>query len=76
MGDVGFRMIVKYTVLVNCTGDMTVVFFDSILKILTGLTYVAEGSTNEFNPPGHPDHPQSHLIIPSNSFSRPVCLAN
>ena len=31
MGDNGFRMIVGYTVLVNCTGDVTAVFFDSIL---------------------------------------------
>ena len=31
MGDVGFGMIVGYTVLVNSTGDMTAVFFDSIL---------------------------------------------
>ena len=31
MGDVGFGMIVGYTVLVNYNGNMTVVFFDSIL---------------------------------------------
>ena len=29
--DIGFGMIVGYTVLVNCTGDVTAVFFDSIL---------------------------------------------
>ena len=31
MGDVGFGMIVGYTVLVNCTGDVIAVSFDSIL---------------------------------------------
>ena len=31
MGDVGFGMIVGSTMLVNCIGDMIVVFFDSIL---------------------------------------------
>ena len=30
MGNVGFGVIVGYTVLVNCTGDVTAVFFDSI----------------------------------------------
>ena len=42
MGDVVFGMIVGYTVLVNCTGDMTAVLFDSILYTLAGLTYVGE----------------------------------
>ena len=31
MGDVVPKMIVGYTVSVNCTGNMTAVFFDSIL---------------------------------------------
>ena len=31
MGDVGFGLIVGYLVLINCTGNVTVVFFDSIL---------------------------------------------
>ena len=31
MGDAIFGMIVGYTVLVNCTEDVTAVFFDSIL---------------------------------------------
>ena len=38
--DVGFRMFVGHTVLVNSTGDVTAVFFDSILQTSTGLTYV------------------------------------
>ena len=41
-GDVGFGMIVGYTVLVNCTGDVTAVFFYSILETLAGLIYVGE----------------------------------
>ena len=32
MGDVGFGMIVGHTVLVNCTGDVTAVFFDLFSK--------------------------------------------
>ena len=31
IGDICFGIIVGYTVLVNCTGDVTAVFFDSIL---------------------------------------------
>ena len=42
MGYVVFEMIAGYTVLVNCTGDMTAVFFDSILSASAGLTYVGE----------------------------------
>ena len=41
-GDVGFGMIIGHTVLVICTGDMTAVFFDSILETSAGLTYVGE----------------------------------
>ena len=44
MGNVDFGMIVGHTVLVNCTVDMTAVFFDSILETLAGLTYVGEGT--------------------------------
>ena len=40
VGDVGFGMIVRHTVLINCTGDMTAVFFNSILKASAGLSYV------------------------------------
>ena len=42
VGDVCLGMIVGHTVLVNCTGDMTAVFFYSILETLTGLTYVGK----------------------------------
>ena len=42
MGDVGFGMNVGHTVLVNCTGDMTAVFFASILETSAGITYVRE----------------------------------
>ena len=40
MGGVGFQIIVGHTVLVNSTGDMTAVFFDSILKTSAELIYV------------------------------------
>ena len=39
---IGFWMIVGFTVLVNCTGDVTAVLFYSIIKTSAGLTYVGE----------------------------------
>ena len=42
MTDDGFGMIVGYTVSVKCTGDVTAVFFYSILEASAGLTYVGE----------------------------------
>ena len=42
MGDAGFGMIVEHIVLVNCTRNMTAVFFDSILETSAGFSYVGE----------------------------------
>ena len=42
--DVSFGMIVGHTEFVNCIGDMTAVFFDSILKTSAGLAYVAKNT--------------------------------
>ena len=42
VGDVGFGMIVGHTLLVNSTGDVTVVFFDFLLQTSVGLTYVGK----------------------------------
>ena len=42
MGDVGSGMVVGHTVLVNCTSDMTVVFFNSIFQTSGGLSYVGK----------------------------------
>ena len=40
VGDVGSGMVVGSTVFVNCTGDMTIVFFYSIFQISDGFSYV------------------------------------
>ena len=40
VGDVCPWMVVGHTVLVNCTGDVTVVFFNSIFQTSAGLSNV------------------------------------
>ena len=42
VGDAGFGMIIGHTVLVNYTGDMDFVFFNSILQASAELDYVGK----------------------------------
>ena len=45
VGDIGSGMGVGQFVLVNCTSDVTVVFFDSIFQTSAGLYYVGKVTT-------------------------------
>ena len=42
VGDVGSGMVVGYIVFLNCTGDVTVVFFNSIFQKSSGLSYAGK----------------------------------
>ena len=40
VGDVGLGVVIGNTVFVNCTGDMTIVFFYSVIRIPAGFSFV------------------------------------
>ena len=44
VGDVGLGAVVRNVVLVNCTGDMTIVFFYSIFQTSAGFSYVRKAA--------------------------------